>query len=101
MKQTGRIKFKKWLDNRGIKMSFAARKMDISYSHLLNWIAGRDGLSPEGGLKVMAFTAGEINMVDCILPEWEDIPLFVWGRGRMTLRELKKGAPKSKSLWEL
>jgi len=81
-------------------MSFAAKKMDISYSHLLNWIAARDGLSPEGALKVMAFTAGEINLIDCILPEWEDIPLFVWGRGKMTLRELKKRSKKPKSFWE-
>lgn len=95
MKNTGRIQFKRWLENRGIKISFAAKKMEISYSHLLNWLAGRDGLSADAGLKIKAFTGGEIKMLDCILPGWEDIPLFVWGRGRMTLREIKKGSPKS------
>lgn len=70
--------------------------MDISYSHLLNWIAGRDGLSPEAGLKIEAFTAGDIKMIDCILPGWEDIPLDVWGRGKMTLREIKKGPHSSR-----
>lgn len=80
-------------------MSFAAKKMGISYSHLLNWIAGRDGLSPEAGLKIEAFTGGKIKMIDCILPGWEDISLFVWGHGRMTLREIKKRSPKAKSFW--
>lgn len=73
--------------------------MEISYSHLLNWIAARDGLSPEAGLKIEAFTGGEIKMIDCILPGWEEIPVFVWGRGRMTLSKLKKRSPKEKSFW--
>lgn len=73
--------------------------MGISYSHLLNWIAERDGLSPEAGLKIEAFTGGDIKMIDCILPGWEDISLFVWGRGRTTLREIKKKSPKEKSFW--
>jgi len=47
MKNTGRTQFKRWLENRGIKISFAAKKMEISYSHLLNWLAGRDGLSAD------------------------------------------------------
>jgi hypothetical protein len=93
MKHSAR-RFKRWLDNRGVKISFAAEKMDISYSHLLNWLAGRDGLSAEAGIKIEAFTGGDIKMIDCILPDWEDVPLFIWGKGKMTLRELKKGPPK-------
>ena len=95
MKHSARTRFKRWLESRGIKMSFAAKKMDISYSHLLNWIAGRDGLSPEAALKIEAFTGADIKMIDCILPNWDEIPLPVWGRKeKMTLRELKKGPPR-------
>jgi hypothetical protein len=94
MKESARLRFKKWLDNRGVKISFAAEKMGISYSHLLNWIAGRDGLSPEAGLKIEAFTGGDIKMIDCILPGWQEVPLFIWGKGKMTLKELKKGPPR-------
>lgn len=103
MKTDGRTKFKRWLTNRGIKMSFAAEKMEISYAHLTNWLAERDGLSAKAGLKIEAFTGGEIKMIDCILPGWETTPLFVWGRGRITFEEMtkKRGVPKrSKSFWE-
>jgi hypothetical protein len=94
MKRPARLKFKQWLESRGVKISFAADKMRISYSHLLNWLAGRDGLSPEAGLKIEAFTGGEIKMIDCILPNWDEVPLFIWGKGKMTLRQLKKSPPQ-------
>ena len=96
MKTEARIQFKKWLDDRGIKMSFAARKMDISYSHLVNWIAGRDGLSADIGFKIEAFTDGAIKMIDCLFPRWKSIHLFVWGGERLTWSELKKRASQKR-----
>jgi len=76
--------------------------MDISYSHLINWLAGRDGLSPKAGLKIEAYTGGEVKMIDCLVPGWDRVPLYIWGKGEMTLREYKRGSLlKAKSFWEL